>query len=80
MDEEQESPDVAFECLLKHMDHLPPDVYLIHLSPIGDILSSSNYPKDDETLRAVRSPSEEAQLPDGILTISRVELQEVVSC
>ena len=30
MDEEQESPDCAFDCLLKHIDQLPPDVYLVH--------------------------------------------------
>ncbi len=41
MDEEQESEDVAFEHLLKHIDTLAPDVYLVYLSPDGDILSTS---------------------------------------
>jgi hypothetical protein len=50
MDQEQESPDIAFACFLKHIDDLPPDVYLIHFSPEGDILSTSNDPDDDETL------------------------------
>lgn len=77
MDQEQESPDLAFDCLLKHIDHLPPDVYLIHLSPSGNILSMSNDPKDDETLCVFRPPLSAAQLPDGIATISRAELQEV---
>lgn len=36
MDEEQESEDVAFEHLLKHIDTLAPNVYLVYLSPDGD--------------------------------------------
>ncbi|GAB0135891.1 hypothetical protein EsDP_00004213 [Epichloe bromicola] len=77
MDQEQESPDVAFECLLKHIDHLPPDTYLVHLSPEGDLLSSSNDPEDDETLCPFRPSLDAAQLPPGTMTASRAELQEV---
>lgn len=77
MDQEQESPDVAFECLLKHIDHLPPDIYLVHLSPEGDLLSSSNDPEDDETLCPFRPSLDAAQLPPGVMTASRAELQEV---
>ncbi|KAK2591292.1 hypothetical protein QQS21_011010 [Conoideocrella luteorostrata] len=77
MDQEQDLPDLAFDCLLKHIDHLSPDVYLIHLSPEGDLLSTSNDPNDDETLCVFRPPLDTAQLPDGITTISWAELQEV---
>lgn len=77
MDEKQESPDEAFRCLLKHIDDLPPDVYLIHLSPEGDVISTSNDPKDDQTLCVFRPPLDTAELPDGIQTISRAELEEI---
>ncbi|KAK3181732.1 hypothetical protein K4F52_006948 [Lecanicillium sp. MT-2017a] len=77
MDEEQESPDEAFRCLLKHIDTLPPDVYLIHLSPEGDVISTSNDPKDDQTICVFRLPIDTAELPDGIQTISRAELEEI---
>ncbi|OAQ99879.1 hypothetical protein LLEC1_07008 [Akanthomyces lecanii] len=77
MDEEQESEDVAFEHLLKHIDTLPPDVHLVHLSPVGDILSSSNDPEDDETVCVFRPPVDAAQLPDDVAVTSRAELQEV---
>jgi hypothetical protein len=49
MDEEQESEDVAVGHLQKHIDALEPDVYAIHLSLEGDLLSVSTDPKDDET-------------------------------
>ncbi|OAA73102.1 Protein kinase-like domain protein [Cordyceps fumosorosea ARSEF 2679] len=77
MDQEQDEPDIAFDALLKHIDNLPPDVYRIHLSPSADILSTSNDPKDDETLCVFRPPVSAAQLPDGTATTSRAELDEV---
>lgn len=77
MDEELESPDPAFDCLLKHIDHLPPDVYHVSFSPEGNVKSMSKDPKDDETLCVWRPPLDAAQLPDGIFTISRSELQEI---
>lgn len=77
MDHEMESPDLAFDRLLKHIDHLPSDVYLIHLSPEGDVISMSNNTEDDETLCVYRPPLGTAQLPDSIHSISRAQLQEV---
>lgn len=77
MDEEQESPDLAFACFVKHIDKLPPDVYQVHLSPEGDLLSASNDKNDDETRCVFRPPLDTAQLPDDITTVSRTELQEV---
>ncbi|UKZ81479.1 hypothetical protein TrVFT333_009251 [Trichoderma virens FT-333] len=49
MDEELESEDPAFEQLYKHIDNLAPNVYAIHISPDGSLISTSTDPKDDET-------------------------------
>ncbi|KAK2612249.1 hypothetical protein QQS21_001675 [Conoideocrella luteorostrata] len=77
MDQELESEDPAFNGLLRHIDPLLPDVYLVHLSPEGGLMSTSDDPNDDETPCAFRPPLDAAQLPDGIETISRAELEEV---
>lgn len=77
MDDEQDSPDDAFAGLLKHIDTLPPDVCLVHLSPDGEIISTSNDPKDDETTCVFRPLPGTAHLPGGIETISRAQLREV---
>ncbi|KAG6008741.1 hypothetical protein E4U21_003937 [Claviceps maximensis] len=77
MDQEQDSSDAAFDSLLKHIDHLAPDIYFVHLSPEGDMLASSTDPKDDETLVVFRPPLDNAQVPDGISTVSRADLEEV---
>ena len=77
MDEELESEEPAFRQLLKHIDTLPPDVYLIHVSADGHLFSSSTDPEDDETLCVWRPPLDTAQLPEHVETISREGLQEV---
>lgn len=76
MDEVQDSEDVAIEHLKKHIDALGPDVYAIHLSPNGDLISVSTNPDDDETF-CVHHPSlEEVQRPGWVQTVSRSELRE----
>lgn len=77
MDEEQESPDQAFDHLLKHIDTLAPDIYLVYFSPHGDIISTSNDATDDETMCVFRPPLDAAHLPDNVGIVSRAELQEV---
>ncbi|CAG9988337.1 unnamed protein product [Clonostachys byssicola] len=77
MDEELDSEDPAFEHLLKYIDHLPPDVYSIHVTSDGELISASADPKDDETQCAFRPPVESLQIPDGIEIISRQDLEEL---
>lgn len=77
MDQKLDSEDLAFEYLLRYIDDLPPDVYLLYVSPQGDFISTSNDPEDDETLCVFRPPIDMSQVPDGITTISRAELEEV---
>uniref|UniRef100_A0A8H7NQ99 Protein kinase domain-containing protein n=1 Tax=Bionectria ochroleuca TaxID=29856 RepID=A0A8H7NQ99_BIOOC len=77
MDEDLDSEDPAFEHLLKYIDHLPPDVYSIHVTSDGDLISASADPKDDETRCVFRPPVESLQIPDGIEVVSRQDLEEV---
>lgn len=77
LDNETESEDAAFDLLLRHIDHLAPDVYLIYLSPQGDVLATSNDPSDDETLCAYRPLLDMSQMPKDTTTISRPQLAEV---
>lgn len=77
MDEELDSEDPAFEHLLKYIDHLPPDVYSIHVTSDGDLISASADPKDDETKCVFRPLVESLQIPDGIETVSRQDLEEL---
>ncbi|KAI1362624.1 hypothetical protein F5Y08DRAFT_355205 [Xylaria arbuscula] len=49
MDEEQESEDAAVKYLHRHIDTLGSDVYAIHLSQDGELVSVSTSPEDDET-------------------------------
>lgn len=77
MDEEQESGDVAFEHLSKHVETLAPDVHLVYLSPDGEVLSASSDQDDDETMCVFRPPLDAALLPDDVAVVSRAELREV---
>ncbi|KAH0593296.1 hypothetical protein MHUMG1_09018 [Metarhizium humberi] len=77
MDEELESEDPAFEQLIKHIDSLPPDVYAIHVSPDGNLISTSADPKDDETRCAYYPPLDSVQRPEGVQVISRSHLEEI---
>ncbi|CAH0052105.1 unnamed protein product [Clonostachys solani] len=77
MDEDLDSEDPAFEHLLKYIDHLPPDVYSIHVTSDGDLISASADPKDDETRCVFRPPVESLQIPDGIKIVSRLDLEEL---
>lgn len=77
MDEEQDSEDQALEHLGKYIDDLAPDVYAIHVSPDGKLISQSNDPKDDETWSVFRPPLEAMNLPKDTPVVSRLDLVEV---
>lgn len=77
MDEEQESEDVAIGHLKKHIDALGPDVYAIHLSQDGDLVSVSANPEDDETTCVYYPPLQAILLPDHVKTVLRSDLLEL---
>ncbi|KAL7918878.1 hypothetical protein ACQKWADRAFT_302785 [Trichoderma austrokoningii] len=77
MDEELESEDPACEYLAKYIDDLAPDVYAIHVSSNGDLISTSTDPNDDKT-RCVYYPKlDTIQRPKDVRVISRSELEEL---
>ncbi|KAI1172426.1 hypothetical protein F4777DRAFT_512751 [Nemania sp. FL0916] len=79
MDEEQESEDLAVKYLHKHIDTLGPDVYAIHLSPDGELVSVSTSPEDDETTCVYYPPLQtiQDQLSDPVTTVLRSDLIEL---
>lgn len=81
MDEEQDSEDLAFAHLKKHMDSLASDVYAIHVSQSGDLISASTDPEDDENVWVYYPPLEALRgvLPDHIKlkVVIRSDLLEV---
>ena len=77
MDEEQESEDAAIGHLKKHIDALGPDVYAIHLSLDGELVSVSANPEDDETVCVYYPPLQAIPLHDRVKTVLRSELLEV---
>ncbi|KFG83002.1 hypothetical protein MANI_029557 [Metarhizium anisopliae] len=77
MDEELDSEDAASEQLVKHIDSLPPDVYAIHVSPDGNLISTSADPEDDETLCVYYPPLDSVERPEGVQIISRSDLKEI---
>ncbi|KAI0411146.1 hypothetical protein F5X98DRAFT_381056 [Xylaria grammica] len=77
MDEEQDSADLAIEHLKKHIDTLGPDVYDIHLSPDGTLISTSTDPRDDHTMCVYYPPLQHTPRPDRVNTVLRSELREL---
>ncbi len=77
MDEEQEEEDIAIECLKKHVDELAPDVYGIYVSNDGELISTFTDPEVDHTSCVYDPPLKDIQLPDGIQTVRRSELEEL---
>lgn len=77
MDEEQESEDIAVEHLKKHIDALGPDVYGIHLSQDGELISVSTKPEDDQTTCVYYPPLQDVQYPSHVKTVLRSDLLEL---
>lgn len=55
MDDEQDEEDLAIQHLRQHVDDLGPDVFEIHVSVDGDLLSTSSRPEDGR-MQAVNYP------------------------
>jgi serine/threonine protein kinase len=77
MDEQQESPDAAIGHLHKHIDALGPDVYAVHISLDGKLISSSTNPEDDQTMCVYYPPLQDIQCPSHIKTVIRSDLLEL---
>lgn len=77
MDGEQDDESLAIEHFSRYSSQLCPDVYRIHVSDTGGIISTYTDPKNDQTC-CVHYPSlHEALLPEGIQTVRRDELEEL---
>ncbi|KAM0381706.1 hypothetical protein ACHAPY_004866 [Fusarium culmorum] len=77
MDEELESADPAVEHLSKHIDDLELDVFEIHVSSQGDLISTSTEPEDDNTFCPFYAPLEAIEKPGDIQVVPRSKLQEL---
>lgn len=77
MDEAQESEDVAIEHLKKHIDALGPDVYAIHLSQDGELVSVSTNPEDDQATCVYYPPLQAIQPSNRVKTVLRSDLLEL---
>ncbi|EFY91395.1 hypothetical protein MAC_02558 [Metarhizium acridum CQMa 102] len=79
MDEAQESEDIAIRHLKKHIDSLGPDVYAIHLSQDGELVSVSTEPEDDQGTCIWHEMNLWMRLPQhpNIVPFDRLVLDEV---
>ncbi|KAI1407555.1 hypothetical protein F5Y13DRAFT_174652 [Hypoxylon sp. FL1857] len=77
VDAVQEDDETAIEHLKRHIDSLGPDVYAIHVTLEGDLISSSTDPEEDDYLCPYYPPLEEIQRPDWVKTVRRSELLEL---
>lgn len=77
MDEEQESEDAAVGHLKKHIDALGSDVYAIHVSQDGELISTSTKPEDDQAWCVYYIPLQDVQCPKHVKTVLRSDLLEL---
>ncbi|KAK3985452.1 hypothetical protein QBC44DRAFT_156421 [Cladorrhinum sp. PSN332] len=78
MDEEQDDEDLAIEHLSRiDSSQLPIDVYRIHVSETGEIISRHGDPNDDKTYFIHYPSFGQLKPPEGTLTIRRDELEEL---
>lgn len=77
VDGEEEDDNVAIGHLRNHIDHLSSDVHRIYVSSSGDIISEYKDADNDRTYCVHYPHLSEANLPDGIQTVRRDELEEL---
>lgn len=77
MDDEQDEEDLAIQHLRPHVDDLDPEVYEIHVSEDGELLSTSSNPEDDR-MDAVNYPLlSNFGAPENVKTVHRRDLREL---
>lgn len=77
MDDEQDEEDLAIQHLKRHIDDLDSEVYEIHVSDDGDLLSTSSTPEDDR-MQAVNYPLlSNFGNPESVKTVHRRDLREL---
>ncbi|KAI1160988.1 kinase-like domain-containing protein [Nemania serpens] len=77
MNGEQDDEGTAIEHLRRHSSQLPLDVYRIHVSDIGEIISLYSDPENDQTCCVHYPLLSEISVPEGIPTVRRDELEEL---
>ncbi|KAI1287517.1 hypothetical protein F5Y03DRAFT_405495 [Xylaria venustula] len=77
MDGEQESEDIAIKHLSRHSSHLPSNVYRIHVSDSGEIISAYTDPENDQTCCVHYPFLSKISAPQEIPTVRRNELEEL---
>ncbi|KAM0209484.1 hypothetical protein ACHAQD_011155 [Fusarium lateritium] len=77
MDGEQDDDSLAIEHFSRHSDQLSPEIYRIHVSHSGEIISTYTDSKNDPNYCINYPPLHAAFLPDRIQTVRRDELEEL---
>ncbi|CVL09176.1 uncharacterized protein FMAN_15440 [Fusarium mangiferae] len=77
MDGEQDDESLAIEHFSRYSDQLPPDIYRIYVSHTGEIISTYNDLKDDETCCIHYPTLQDICLPEGVQTVRRDQLEEL---
>lgn len=77
MDGEQDDESIAIQHFSRYSSQLSPDVYRIHISHTGEIISTYTDSKNDQAYCVHYPFLHEVFLPEGILTVRRDELEEL---
>ncbi|CAG9940167.1 unnamed protein product [Clonostachys rosea f. rosea IK726] len=77
MSQELDDEEPAIEQLKKHIDEIDSEIFLIHVSPSGRLLSSSKDPKYDQAMSVYYPPIKEVTPVEGRDPIRRSELIEI---
>ncbi|TRX89088.1 hypothetical protein FHL15_010005 [Xylaria flabelliformis] len=77
MDGEQDDESIAIEHFSRHSSQLSPNVYRIHVSDTGEIISRYTDSKNDPTYGVHYPLLSEISVPPGISVVKRDELEEL---
>ncbi|KAI8677495.1 EKC/KEOPS complex subunit BUD32 [Fusarium sp. Ph1] len=77
MDEEQDDESIAIQHLRRHSSHIPLNVYRIHVSNTGEIVSIYTDVENDETCCVHYPLLDEISLPEGVRAVRRDMLEEL---
>ncbi|KAI0197293.1 kinase-like domain-containing protein [Xylaria flabelliformis] len=77
MDEEQDDESIAIEHFSRYSSQLSPNVYRIHVSDTGEIISMYTDPENDKTYCVHYPLLSEISPPPGVSAVRRDELEEL---